>query len=204
MTAIRLPFFVLIVATLFLSACQTAPVMPTNVAQQRQLIQRVPSWRAEGKISVTMNNERHSASFDWQQRHKNYVIHLFGPFGQGSTWLRRTSKAVTLENSETGIRRATNAEQLMEETLGWHVPVSELQYWIRGLAAPTPAPTAEKVGEQGLIQELEQQGWKVNYIRYEPHEGWLLPTKLRAERDSIEVTIVIKQWQLALAPTFVP
>lgn len=204
MTAIRLPFFALIVATVFLSACQTAPMMPTNVEQQRQLIQRMPSWRAEGKISVSMNGERHTASFDWQQRHSNYVIHLFGPFGQGSTWLRRTSKGVTLENAETGVRRAANAELLMEETLGWHVPVSELQYWIRGIAAPKPTPTEEEVDERELLQSLEQQGWQVTFVRYESHEGWLLPAKLRAERESIEVTIVVQQWQLALAPTFVP
>lgn len=196
----RLPFLGLIVAAFFLTACQTTPIMPTHVSQQQKALARIPSWQAEGKIAINMDGDRQSASFSWQQKHANYVIHLFGPFGQGATWLRRTSKGVTLENAEIGTRRATDPEQLMEETLGWQVPVSNLQYWIRGLAAPEPEPNNEQRNEVGLLSELEQQGWQVTYSKYETHDGWALPAKLTAERDSIKVTIVIKNWQLAMAP----
>lgn len=202
MTAVRLRSLALIVLALILSACQTTPqIAPIGVEQQQQLIRRMPSWRAEGKIAINMDGERQNAAFDWQQRHSNYVIHLYGPFGQGATWLRRTSKGVTLENAEIGMRRAANAEQLMEDTFGWQVPVSDLQYWIRGLTAPQPDPSAIETDEHGLISTLEQQGWQVNYDRYQEHDGWILPAKLTATRDAITVTIVIKQWQLALAPT---
>lgn len=202
MTALRLPFFALFFAALFLSACQSTQVLPSNIAQQHSALARIPSWQAEGKIAINVDGERQSASFDWQQQRNNYVIHLFGPFGQGATWLRRTSKAVTLENAEIGKHRAASAEQLMEETLGWQVPVSNLQYWIRGLTAPKPSPTDVVADDLGLISTLEQQGWQVEYSRYENHEGWALPAKLRATRDAIEVTIVVKRWQIATAPAF--
>lgn len=201
MIAARLPLIGLVLAALFLTACQSTPVLPSNAGQQQKALKQIHSWQAEGKIAINMDGDRQSASFNWQQKHDNYVIHLFGPFGQGATWLRRTSKGVTLENAEIGLQRAAAAEQLMEETLGWQVPVSNIQYWIRGLVAPKPAPTDERRDELGLLSTLEQQGWQVNYSKYETYNGWILPTKLTAERDSIKVTIVIKNWQLAMAPT---
>lgn len=202
MTAVRHPLLALIVATLFLSACQTTPTIPEDVGQQQEALRKIPSWQAEGKIAINMDGERQNASFKWQQKHGNYVIHLFGPFGQGATWLRRTSKGVSLENAEIGLRHAADAEQLMMETLGWQVPVSDLQYWIRGLAAPTPDPDTAETDERGLLSRLEQQGWQVTYDRYEVYEGWALPDKLTAERGTIKVTLVIKNWQLAMAPIF--
>lgn len=200
MTA-RSPLLAFIVAALlFLSACQTTPTIPEHLGQQQQALARIPTWQAEGKIAINMEGQRQNASFNWQQQHDNYVIHLFGPFGQGATWLRRTSRGVTLENAEIGTRRAPDAERLMEETLGWQVPVTNLQYWIRGLTAPTPAPTMEEADERDLLSRLEQEGWQVTYHRYEVQEGWVLPAKLTAERDGIKVTIVVKRWQLAQAP----
>lgn len=200
MIARRLSILSLLAVTLLVSACQSTLVLPENVSRQQEAIRRIPSWQAEGKIAINMNGERQSASFDWQQQRGNYVIHLYGPFGQGATWLRRTDKGVSLENAEIGVRRAATAEQLMQETLGWQVPVSDLQYWIRGLAAPKPAPSQVEVDERDLMASLEQQGWQVTYSRYDLHEGWVLPEKLTARRDGIEVTVVVKRWQLATAP----
>lgn len=202
MTALRLSAITLILTSVLLSACQSTPQLPDNIKQQQKALARLSSWQAEGKIAINMRGERQSASFDWQQQRNNYVIHLFGPFGQGATWLKRTSRSVTLENAETGTRRANTAEELMEQTLGWQVPVSNLQHWIRGLAAPTPKPSRLINDETGLIATLEQEGWLVDYVRYENHEGWALPGKLTAKRDGIEVTIVVKRWQLASAPAF--
>lgn len=199
MTARRLSIIALLMLTSLLSACQSTLVLPENVSRQQEAIRRIPSWQAEGKIAINMNGERQSASFDWQQQHGNYVIHLYGPFGQGATWLRRTSKGVSLENADIGNRRAATAELLMQETLGWQVPVSELQYWIRGLAAPKPAPSVLELNDNQLIAQLEQQGWQVTFSRYGLHEGWVLPEKLSAEREGIEVTLVVKRWQLAPA-----
>lgn len=200
MIALRLSAITLIFASLFLTACQSTQQLPDNVKQQQKALMRLPSWQAEGKIAINMRGERQSASFDWQQQRDNYVIHIFGPFGQGATWLKRTSRSVTLENAETGKRSADTAEELMEQTLGWQVPVSNLQYWIRGLAAPKPKPSHLQTDSSGLLATLEQEGWSVEYMRFENHEGWALPGKLRAQRDGIEVTIVVKRWQLTGAP----
>lgn len=184
-----------------LAGCQSTPQIIPGASSQMQYLYGVHQWDAEGKIAITMGDERESASFKWSQQRENYVIHLFGPFGQGGTWLRRTSRGVTLENAKTGIRRARSPEELMLEVMGWQVPVSNLQFWLRGLPARKPAPTQITQDNTGHLNGLQQQGWQVNYTNHQNFNGWWLPTRVTARRDNLEIRIVIKQWLLPTAPS---
>src|SRR5690606_22103807 len=124
------------------------------------------TWGAEGKIALQLGKERESASFNWSQEHSNYSVHLFGPFGQGATWLRKTARGVTLESARNGVHQARTAEELMNNVLGWQVPVSNLQFWLRGLPAKKPKPTGLDRGAEGFVAELRQEGWQVSYSKH--------------------------------------
>ncbi len=188
-------------AVLILTGCQSLTGKPQTAVPQQLLLEYAPKWSAQGKISLRYNDERTSASFDWEQQHDNYVIHLFGPFGQGSTWIRRTSKGVSLDSPKTGYHRADTAEALMEQFFGWQVPVSGLQYWIRALAAPdAEAQITEEIGS-GRLYTLEQDGWSVAYSEPQTVKGWQLPRRLVARRDGMEVIMVVKNWDLPPVPT---
>jgi outer membrane lipoprotein LolB len=194
----------LLVGTCFvlaLTGCQSTPHKSSGGAQQEKLLERVAHWEAEGKIAIQMANDRQSASFKWTQDKADYAIHLFGPFGQGTTWLRRTARGVTLENAKTGSHKAASAEALMLDVLGWQVPVSNLQFWLRGLPANKPRPKNLERDPAGFLAVLHQEGWQVAYSRHEHFSGWWLPTRILAERDDLRLTIVIKRWQLPDAPT---
>lgn len=185
-----------------LSGCQSTPQKASSdgLLQESQLV-RAAHWEAEGKIAIQMANDRQSASFKWSQHKENYDIHLFGPFGQGTTWLRRTSRHVTLESAKTGLQKASSAEALMHDVLGWQVPVSNLQFWLRGLPAKKPRPTASTRDPAGYLIELQQEGWQVAYSRHKDFGGWWLPTRILAERGDLRLTIVIKHWRLPGSPT---
>jgi len=184
-----------------LAGCQSNPQKEAGIALQDHHLQRIPHWEAEGKIAVQMAGEHQSASFKWTQDKGNYVVHLFGPFGQGATWLRRTQRGVTLENNaKTGRHRAASAEALMQDVMGWQVPVSNLQFWLRGLPAKQPKPTQAQRDSTGVLTHLEQEGWQVDYTRHDNFAGWSLPTKIIATRDDIRLTVVVKRWQLPTAP----
>jgi outer membrane lipoprotein LolB len=184
-----------------LTGCQSTP-QKAGGAQQDKLLYRVPHWEAEGKIAIQTVNDRQSASFKWTQDNTLYAIHLFGPFGQGTTWLRRTSRGVTLENAKTGVHQADSAEALMQEVLGWQVPVTNLQFWLRGLPAKKPRPAKQERDSAGFVSRLHQEGWQVSYSRYEHFNGWWLPTRIQAERNDLRLTVVIKHWQLPDAPPY--
>lgn len=198
-SALQRKFFgwlVLWVPLLILSGCETLPQKPSDLTLQQQQLLQVKKWKAEGKLSLTFQSERHSASFNWSQLEENFSIHLFGPFGQGATWLRHDGGMFTLENAQTGMRYAPTAEELMQEVLGWQVPVSNLQFWLRGLPAPTPRATNTTFDASGLLTQLQQQRWIVTYSGHQEFTGWWLPTRISAKRDDIEIKIVVKSWQL--------
>lgn len=189
------------IALTWLSACQPTRQPPlADGTQQAPLLLKVDRWRAEGKLSLSYAGERDTASFDWRQNKQDYTLHLFGPLGQGSTRLKRKGETVTLESAKTGRQTAQSAEHLMLANLGWQVPVSNMQYWIRGLVAPSPPPTATQTNDSAHLAKLRQEGWQVDYQRYETFNGWHLPTKLIAERDDIRIRLIIKQWSLPKAP----
>ena len=178
------------------TACAVGPAkLDVNEGQQSQLRQ-LETWHAEGKLGVRFADDAHSANFDWINDQGDFSLRLSGPFGQGTTWLRRQGRLITLESPDEPLRKASSAEQLMLEQLGWQVPVSNLRYWIKGTAAPE-----HKVGKMsrnidGTLAELHQQGWTISYSRYSAYNGWALPGKLVAERGDLRLTMIIKNWQL--------
>lgn len=181
--------------TLALAACTTTPRQVDADAQRDALLQ-LDKWQAEGKLGLRAKGEAHSAYFDWQNHSDGFVLRLSGPLGQGTTWLRRDGSVVTLESPDQPMRQATSAEELMRYQLGWQVPVSNLRYWIKGVAAPNARVSHLTRNPDGTLAELHQQGWQISYSRYNVESGWALPGKLTAKRGDIALTIIVKDWRL--------
>ncbi len=168
---------------------QTQPVQTTQLAVKRY-------WQAEGKIALAAKNYQTNASFDWQQSGDNYKLRFFGPFGLGSAWLVKSGKQVSFEDQEHGKQVAGSPEQLMAKALGWQVPITELQHWIKGVPAPSAAVSASTQDAQGNLASLDQLGWHILYSDYRQQNGWLLPSKLVATRDAVKIVMVTKIWTL--------
>lgn len=182
---------------ILLAGCQnlrSQQATPYTAAEQERRLPSLQSWRAEGKVSFKIKNQNQSASFHWDQHKGNFILHIFGPFGHSSTWIKRTSHGVTLENAELGRRQAANAEALMQTLVGWQVPVSNMQYWIKGQPAPG-SKAAMTTNDLGFPSELQQQGWQVQIKQYQTVGPWQLPQKLIASRDDMRLMVVINQWQ---------
>lgn len=189
----RLPTLFLMLT--LLAGCQTLPRAPDLTAEQQA--HRLPAlqhWEAEGKIALRLADDNQSAFFKWSQHRENYAIHLFGPFGRGTTWLRRTSHGVTLENAEVGHLQAETPEALMEELLGWQVPVSSLRHWVLGSVDPNHPVDYLELDAEGFASTLHQQGWHVEFQNLHRIQGWRLPGRIRAHRDQMRITLVVNRW----------
>ena len=189
--------------TLLLSGCQSfspkSTQNPTNnikaIKAHSQQLNKFNRWKALGKIKITVDEQPHSASFEWQQFKDNYAINFFGPFGYGSSWLRRTSKGVTLESPEQPLQWAPTPEQLLQQTVGWQAPINELQYWIKGQPAPTGILDQILTTPEGAYSALTQQGWNIQLSRHKQYGELWLPHKLIATRQGLSVLIIVKQWE---------
>jgi len=59
-----------------------------------------------------------------------------------------------------------DAERLVEELLGWKLPVSGLADWIEGRPVPDRPATTLRDGDR--ISEIRQDGWSIHIAEYSP------------------------------------
>ena len=90
---------------------------------------------------------------------------------------------------------APGVEGLVQDRIGWAVPVDALVWWVRGLEAPGSVDTAE-FDADGRLLRLEQHGWEIEFTRYRAFGSESLPAKLEARRDAYRVKLAFGRWQL--------
>lgn len=149
-------------------------------------------WHIKGKVGIKQGSNGGSAYLDWIQSQDSFHITLSGPLGQGTTIISGNKSGAKLENSE-GTFIAETPEQLLYAHTGWHLPISNLLYWIKGL----PVPRLEKsltFNNIGLIEHLHQEGWNLTFERYQESLGEPLPHKVKIFSTDLKVTLLVKQW----------
>jgi outer membrane lipoprotein LolB len=160
-------------------------------------LEQIHSWNLSGRIAIQLQKESGSASLSWKQSGQDYVIRIIAPFGRGTVELRGNSEGVTMRDAGNQLVRARDPETLLLESLGWQVPLTGLNYWIRGLPDPSVKINTLLLDEEARISELSQAGWKVSYGRYMQAEELSMPKKLVMQNQELRVKLVIKQWDLS-------
>jgi outer membrane lipoprotein LolB len=186
--------------SLWMTGCAT--VTPQVPAQNQMVtwndrvktLSAIQEWDLKAAIAMHTPREAESGSLHWQQEHDDYTISLFGPLGASSMILSGSPGKVELMTPQGKKIYATSPEILLAQTTGWHLPVSQLTYWIRGLPAPD-APSTKRFDAYKHLIELNQQGWKIQYLRYTSVNHVDLPTKIFMNYPALNVRILITQWQ---------
>src|SRR5690554_3950347 len=160
----------------------------------KQQITPIDAWQINGKLGIRSEQESGSAILFWLQRQDYFDISLSGPLGQGSTRLTGRQGAVSLEIANRGTFTATTAEALMQQQLGWSLPVEHLLWWVRGLPAPQ-IKSRVQLNDDSLLATLEQDQWLVEYLSYRNENGLQLPERIKLSGADLNITLVIKQWQ---------
>ncbi len=186
-----------------LFGCVSVPQAPMPVnnpvqtwALQQPKLAQITHWKVSGLVGVVLNQQAQSANVIWQQKtDDHYTIEFYGPLGLGATYLQGKPGQVTLTTHEGKKYSAANAQQLMNQALGWSLPIEGLVYWIRGLPVAY-VPYQSTFNQYGTLASLTQQGWRIQYLSEQVVNGTILPTKIRLKNKDLQVTIVIHQWQL--------
>ncbi len=177
-----------------LTACAVQPLSSGPVANG-QPAQTLSHWQIKGKVGITTERERVNANLDWQQQAHTYNISLSGPFGQGRADLMGDEHSIALTTGDQTFHGAS-AEQLMQQQLGWSVPVRHFAYWAKGVPSPLAPVTAVEYDDQGSLSTLVQDGWQVSLSRYSNINGWQLPGRLSAKTEQVALLVVAKEWHL--------
>lgn len=164
-------------------------------------VQKMSQWQITGKLGVRIPGENGSANLRWQNNKRHYSLDLSGPFGQGRLLISGKPGRVTLQQPGEAPLTADSAETLIYQTTGWTLPVIQLAYWVRGVPAPHQPVVRMEQNEAGLLTQLEQAGWLIQYQNYQsvPTTGTSslpLPGRVTATYGDIRLTLIIRQWQL--------
>ena len=154
----------------------------------------IDGWQINGKIGIRAPKDSGSGTLFWLQRQDYYDIRLSGPLGRGAARLTGRPGKVSLEVANQGRYDAPNPEVLLEEQMGWKLPVSNLAWWVRGLPAPD-SKSKLTLDTDSRLANLEQDGWQVEYTSYTQQNGFWLPEKIKLHGTDLDVTLVIKEWQ---------
>jgi outer membrane lipoprotein LolB len=187
---------------LLLTACAGHGVRPLHVdahllarqdARERVLAAH-PSWSLQGRLGVSDARDSGSGSLEWTQHGREFRFSVHAPV-TGKTWvLSGDSGHATLEGLHERPVEGRDAADLLERELRWRVPVAELSDWARGARAPGAARIAFRA--DGLPGEIDQAGWKVQYLDYDLARDPPLPSKVFASKGDRKVRLAIRAWTL--------
>lgn len=162
--------------------------------EHKQQIAPIDAWQVSGKLGIRSEQESGSAVIFWLQRQDYFDIRLSGPLGQGSTRLTGRQGAVSLEIGNRGTFHAHSAEALMQQQLGWSLPVENLLWWVRGLPAPH-SKSQVLLDDNSLLKQLKQNQWTIDYLSYRTENDLQLPERIKLSGAGLDITLVIKEWR---------
>ena len=185
---------ILCVAVLLLTACSTPRVAKYPVADPaagRTDLLAIEDWSFKGKMAVKSDQGNANLRVAWTQNNEEFDLILSGLLGQVIARVKGEEGDVAVTTAEHGKMVSEDAESLFSEIWGWQLPVSQIPYWVRGLPAPD-LPLQADYDSHGLLEELQQLGWQVRYLRYEGQ----LPVRLELIRSEVKLLLVVKEWTL--------
>ncbi|MFT7472781.1 MAG: outer membrane lipoprotein LolB [Kiritimatiellia bacterium] len=188
---------VLVLAIVLVSACTTVPPPAeenSDWTRQRDQLQDFDSWELRGRVNVRYDNESHTPRINWLQQNVEYHIRLWGTFNAGNTLIVGRPGYVTLENDGETVD-ASSPEELILRQMGYELPVSQLNYWIKGL----PSPDSDfqlSFNELNQLTTIEQADWTINLSDMRQYGPISLPRRveLTRPRNDIRLRFIGLNW----------
>jgi outer membrane lipoprotein LolB len=180
---------------MILSGCFTtrapAPLAPSPWDSRLTDLQQAASWQLNGRVAVALGTQGWQATLDWRERGGAAELHLAGPLGVGAQVIAQTPSGLSIN----GAPPSDGALAQLQDKLGFDLPIEDLRYWLLGIPSPRAQFDLTR-NAQDRAQHLAQSGWSIDYDRYLPVSGDVLPTRIVLTRDQVRVRIVADRWAL--------
>jgi outer membrane lipoprotein LolB len=171
------------------SACSSVSVEPGAAysMQARQRLYGLDEWSFDGRLAIASQNDSWSANLNWRHAPGQDDMKLSGPLGQGTTIVRLTDKAVSIDQGDGKVQTSEQPEAFVIQQLGIFVPIQSLRYWVIGL----PEPAQDFVE---TIDGFSQGGWLVSYKQMQVANGNSMPHKMSVGNSHVKLKLIVDQW----------
>lgn len=153
---------------------------------------------ASGAFSISEVGKRPVlANYQWIQNNIGfYHIRISSALNLFNVIILGRLHSVTLWKSPRKHVTASTPEALVKREMGWTLPVRNLYYWIRGVAALGCKRLL--FDQYGHLITLNQDGWHITYSSFKTVKGYDLPQKIILTRPNLRIKIIVKHWILTI------
>jgi outer membrane lipoprotein LolB len=150
-------------------------------------------------VLVTYSGGAVTSNVRWEHSADRDEIWLMTPTGQTLAHVLDTPDGAVLTRADQQQFRAGNVETLTQRALGWPLPLSPLQYWLRGAAAPGANPEAVEKDKDGRLVAFSQNGWQVKLAYHTEGDFAGKARRVDLKDGANEIRFVIDTWREAAA-----
>ena len=194
----------LLLMTLYLlSACvSVAPVTPTQDVNQvwqarANHLYAQTHWTAQMSLIGVTEQQKFKTRVTWKQQSEHYQIKLRDFIGRTIAVIDGSPEGVVAKTSKGKKYQGQDAETLISELFGIHIPVTGMRYWLQGIPLPDANVDRLILSDQGLAESISQQGWEMSYPHYLSNDPFKMPSQVLLEIENIALTVKISQWAIS-------
>ncbi len=203
----KLGLFTCLFSSFLISGCTRVftpqPVSPNSFQQipwsvREKRLSALVEWKIRGAFSFNDHSDKvRMASYSWAQQGQTYEIYIHAALNLYGAVIKGAPGSVQLYRGSNKPVTADSPEDLMQAQLGYSLPISDLQYWVRGL--PAISKHSATYDSWGHISTLKQDGWTIHFDRYrpipnQPFNTIDVPRLLELSNGHIDLRIVINSW----------
>jgi len=190
--------FLLLAAIVALAGCASlapppAPVDPDAQSRHQRKLEDISAFSLSGRMAVQTEKRGFSGSLRWRHTEDGDHFALYSPLGTQVADINANKDGVTLTTNDRKTYQADNAETLLQQTMGWSLPLTGLSDWIIG----RPTSSAYEVisrDAQGRLVRLKQDGWDIEYPTYQTVDGTDLPGKVILRSPQLDLKLLVERW----------
>ena len=148
------------------------------------------SYAVSGKAVIRSPQGGQRLSFRWQQARGEYRISVWGALGVGRVQLSGTQQAISVFKGG-GDAMSGPAAQMMDQYLGWSVPLEAMGSWLLGEPATTLGQDLVTTDNRGRVTGLRQGGWEIEFSQYEWVNDRWRPKRMDITGGQISMRVVL-------------
>ena len=188
---------------LLLSGCASLATRDAAQADARRVYHEDIELSGRLLVLYQQNDKEQSlpGSFEWKQSKDSTLVTLLSPLGQVVATITVDANGATLVQAKQAPKHAQNLDSLMNETLGWPMPITGMRDWLQGFIRNAQGERiAISTGNDG---STAADGWQLRYASWQ--DDFSLPKRIdlnryTAQAGNVALRIVLDPAANSAAP----
>lgn len=165
---------------------------PAEQNTREQYLASVNQYSIRGKLAIFEKEGKGTALLNLQVDRPSYTVYLTGAAGGTLLKIDKNERFTEITDDKGNKRISDNADALITELTGYHIPCDTLPDIITALPKDRPHTYAS----DGTVKTIVFPEFTVTYKNYTKQKDVLVPKKLDIKGNDFLLRINITKWEL--------